>query len=695
MFSKLKIKRCYRTKKDDVDKDFFIPILKNASVYNRGTGFFSVDGLAMLAKGIIPYVKRGGIIRIITSVMLDLKNIEILDDAIQKGRDNVIDKINEDIEKALCKSEQELDLDLITNLIAANRLQIRIAYLPDGGIYHEKIGYFEDINGNKIWFLGSNNETYNGIKKNVESLSVMKSWQGDLEEIDEQKDYFMSLWNGNENGIEVFSFPETSKNKLFSKYRKSESIEDAILKIEEKYADYSINKKYLYKYQSEAIEEFVANKYCHFFEMATGTGKTFTAVKAVERLSKDMGDKSLYVVVAVPQIDLQVQWKKEFEEIGINPYCFGGKATSSNWELDFDKSMIDYFSGEKLVVSICIYDTYFSKVYNEIESKRRINKILIVDEAHELSPNQISKLSNSYRFRLGLSATPQRHNPSETKAIINYFTKSSIETFKYSIDQAIENGFLSKYLYFPLCVHLEDNESEFKKYQYYTARLAFYLNEEERDQKKIQEVCNNRSLIVKKATNKLNKIEELVKDVNYDFTNAVVYCGQGKDLETEEMIIDNVSKILAEKGNYKVSHFTSKTTDRALVLKEFENGYYDTLIAIKCFDQGVDVPKLDKIYIMASDTLERQTIQRRGRVLRKCKETGKQIAYIFDMITLPPVGIYNEIGTAALVSKELNRAREYGRLAENYEDVMKVIYDLSEIYGITEESDDEKEVDNE
>ena len=112
----------------------------------------------------------------------------------------------------------------------------------------------------------------------------------------------------------------------------------------------------------------------------------------------------------------------------------------------------------------------------------------------------------------------------------------------------------------------------------------------------------------------------------FDFKNSVVYCGHGKDYETDDSIIDSVTRILAVDGKYTVSQFTSKTINRAQVLDEFENENYGTLVAIKCFDEGVDVPKLDKIYIMASDALKRQTIQRRGRVLRTCAEAGKKVA---------------------------------------------------------------------
>ena len=153
---------------------------------------------------------------------------------------------------------------------------------------------------------------------------------------------------------------------------------------------------------------------------------------------------------------------------------------------------------------------------------------------------------------------------------------------------------------------------------------------------------------------------------------------------------------MAVDGSYRVSQFTSKTSNRVLVLKEFENGNFDVLAAIKCFDEGVDVPKLDKIYIMSSDGLKRQTIQRRGRVLRKCKESGKEMAYIFDFVAIPPDSVDNdETGCIALVRNELRRVIEYGRLAENKVNIKSFIDKLVNKYGddVIEETE-EREEDN-
>jgi len=177
----------------------------------------------------------------------------------------------------------------------------------------------------------------------------------------------------------------------------------------------------------------------------------------------------------------------------------------------------------------------------------------------------------------------------------------------------------------------------------------------------------------------------------YEFRNSVVYCGQGK--EDDDPIIDYVTKSLYEAG-LNVSTFTSKTANRPKVLYEFSNGYYDTLVAMKCFDEGVDVPKLDKIYIMASDTSLRQTVQRRGRVLRVCKETNKQYAYIFDMFTLPPQEISIGVGVHSLLANEVNRATEYARVSENKDEIMSVINGLKKSYSITDDDlNNEKELD--
>ena len=247
MLSQLNIKRCYRTKKDDIPGTLFVPALSHGIQYDRGTGFFSVDALIELSAGIIPYIKNNGVIRIVTSVDLDMKEMEIIKNGLEYGRQKATAHILKQIEDSFATKDDMLSLDLICNLIAANKIQIKIAFLPDGGIYHEKIGYIKDVDGESIWFIGSNNETYSGLKKNAESFSVLKSWTDDAKDIEEQVEYFNSLWGNNEDGIEVYDFPEAAKKQLFSMYKKSNDIYEAIRKIE-KSLNHS-NEKTLYPYQ--------------------------------------------------------------------------------------------------------------------------------------------------------------------------------------------------------------------------------------------------------------------------------------------------------------------------------------------------------------------------------------------------------------------------------------------------------------
>lgn len=681
MFEQFKFKRIYRTQNDEIDKNLLIPLLQHSLIYDRGTGFFTVDALSDLAKGIIPLIKKKAIIRIITSVELGEKEQILLTKGYQIAEETLKNKIIEDIDSYIENDSTKLNLDLITNLIAAGLLQIKVAYIPEGGIYHEKIGFFRDSENNIVCFIGSVNETYSGYKKNLESISLIKSWDSeeDKKEIQEQQKYFNDLWNDNNKSVRTYIFPEAAERKLINRFKKSNSVDEAILNYASN-ASESINnekkEKKLYPYQERAISYFCENNFCCFYEMATGTGKTFTSVKTILKLFEIK--KSLFVVILVPQVDLQLQWEKALVEQNIKPYLFGGEA-SLDFNETLDRSIIDYCTTNQLVVSVCVYDTYFGKLSTSY-TKLKGNKLIIVDEAHELSRNQINLLPKYFEYRLGLSATPERHNQSEIDDILFYFMQNKKETFKYTIEQAIEAGFLSKYEYHPIFIHFTDKE--FTSFKSISKAISVEYNQPNPDKEKIKDLLNTRSRIIKKAENKIEKLKEMLSSGNqYNFKNSVIYCGQGKD-SNEIKIIDSVT-IALEKANLIAHQFTSETEDREKVLQEFENNFFDVLVAIKCFDQGVDVPKLDKIYIMASDSLKRQTIQRRGRVLRVCKETGKTLAYIYDMVVLPP-DLTDKVGGKSLILSEFRRVREYLRLSENKLQYKYYIENIEDKFDIKE-----------
>ena len=601
-------KSIYRSLANDFDKDFMIPSYSESVSLKRGSGYFSLHSLVMSIDGIIRFIHNKGKIELICNPELSNSDISLIEAGTNLDASHVTKDLLEAIQGETLSDNEANKLDIICNMISCGDLTIKIAFMPDG-IYHEKIGVFADEDGNKVYFNGSVNETVSAKVRNFESFTVLNSWSGASQTIAEVEEYFDLLWNNSMNGITVLSFPEVVQNKLFEKYKRSATLDKAISNyISSKVGN---QKKTLHKYQESAIQEFCDNGYVHFYEMATGTGKTFTSIRTIARLNQEIS-RPLFTVICVPQVDLQVQWHEAVaDDQNFEVYDLGGIKSGTDTTASLENAIIAYHTESKSIVCIAVYDTFFSKVYQQLSSVRDL--FIIVDEAHNLTPGQLASFPRNVKYKLGLSATIQRYSEQETRQIIEYFTKSGVKPFYYGLDDAIRNGYLSHYMYLPLYIHL--TEDEFSRYAKKTIALATEMAKEHPDSDEINKMSRERSLIVKQAENKLQQLADMTEQ--YEFDNSVVYCGMGKD--GEEPIINKVTKILHNAG-IKVSTFTSQTINRPQVLYEFENGYFQTLVAIKCFDEGVDVPKLDKIYIMASDASMRQTVQRRGRVLRKCKE---------------------------------------------------------------------------
>ncbi len=685
-FKELEIRSVYRTYFEDVVKEFIKPVLNMSSKYHRGSGYFSLLGMYNILNGIIPMLKRRDEIKIIISPLISSEDISLLNT--EDHENVVVESLLNELEKEV--HNKEIVLLLLAKLIKEGLIQIKVAFSVDG-LFHEKIGLMYDSDGNVIEFIGSLNETENAYKRNVESIMVMKSWEND--QVRNDVKYFTDLWEGRLADLRVIALPEVVEKKLYTIYENlNENSRDLDVLIEEFENSIVVNtnsKRKLYDYQENAVHQFLEYG-SHFFEMATGTGKTFTTIKLIKKIIES---NRVFVQIIVPQVDLQTQWFEELKEEGFNNiYLFGGKSNES-FNDNFSKSLISYNlnkSNNNSVVCISVYDTFFNRMY--LKSNSIENLFIIVDEAHNLTQSSLSRLPQNPKYKLGLSATPRKHDLELSLKIKNYFIDIERESYKFTLEEAIERGFLSRYNYYPIFVNLEPDE--FEEFKTKTNRISVLTNMDDIDKSAIERIAMERSLIIKKARNKIKILDEILDSKSYDFKNSVVYCGQGKVGNSEELLIDHVIALL-NKHKFGVSSFTSKTENRHKVLREFENGYFDTLVAIKCFDEGVDVPKLDKIYILASDRLERQTIQRRGRVLRKCKETGKNLAYIYDFVVIPKMELCTDFSAKKLLEIEFGRVKEYMRLSENKDDYTSVIVNLEELFDIDKISeevlDDEKQ----
>ena len=301
-FRDIQLKNEYRTSNDSVSDVFYKPILKCASSYDRAVGFFSSSGLANIATGLLPFIKNGGCIRLIASPVLSAEDITAIEEGYRKREDVIAEALSRELEDPN-NYRYSKRLNLLANLIADNRLDIRIALTKKNnkyGIYHEKMGIFSDDRGNYIAFSGSMNESITAMESNYEAIDVFCSWKSrdESERIAQKRNVFEAIWNGTENGVSTCEFPNI-KEEIRSKYmRKKEdyfdiSEEEIELEIvEEKQFFNTQNDIYgaripegfkLHDYQKDAIDKWEENGYCGIFDMATGTGKTYTGLGAVAR----------------------------------------------------------------------------------------------------------------------------------------------------------------------------------------------------------------------------------------------------------------------------------------------------------------------------------------------------------------------------------------------------------------------------
>ncbi|MBO4800481.1 MAG: DEAD/DEAH box helicase family protein, partial [Bacteroidaceae bacterium] len=299
MLNKRKYQPIYRTHKDSIDQDFYVPCFSESIRLDRAAGYFSLHSLTLSIDGIIRFVRKGGQINLICSPDISQEDAELIDACVSLDKEHITKSLLEEIIDKKLSDEELAQLDIICNMLSEGKMTIKIAYQPLG-IFHEKFGIFIDESDNKVYFNGSLNETKRAFVHNQESIRVNYSWQSAFTSqfIDSEQRYFDSLWNDQEESVVVIDFPEAVEKELLNYYKRSETLEAAI----DNYISSHITKgkKTLYSYQEDAIKQFCENGYQHFYEMATGTGKTFTSVKTIQTLEKKC-EENLFVVVCVPQ----------------------------------------------------------------------------------------------------------------------------------------------------------------------------------------------------------------------------------------------------------------------------------------------------------------------------------------------------------------------------------------------------------
>lgn len=707
-FNRQNLKSTYNSEDDSIITDFYIPYLGQAVTYDRAVGFFSASMLVYAAQGLSKFVHQGGVMRLVIGHQVDDDEFA----AIQQG-----EKLKETYENLNIKLDTIINnissevftcrLELLSWLVATNRLKIKFA-IRRKGMYHEKIGILKDDEGNKIVFQGSANESTMALLPdfNFESISVYPSW----EDVIYQKygstyeNRFEKLWNNNVGETVVIDVPSETYCILSNLYKNitapPENVEKILFEqlISEKNKTISLLPKLpeilgtseyqLKEHQKRALANWKSNNFNGIFALATGAGKTITALHGATKLVEHQ--KHLAVIIAVPYQNLADQWCEVMELFSMTAIrCYMSK---NNWQTELSTAISDFnLNKTKPFIAIVVVNkTLASPSFQKEITQINLNKLLFIgDECHHHSSKNVVKNLPQARFRMGLSATPWSSKEEEKERLLTSYYGTIVA--EYSIQDALSDDVLTPYYYFVHQFQLTTVETD--EYQKLSTEIGRLIAIREQsgsiDEQILTALYMKRARLVGSAENKFLLLESILKNNKVE-KHTLFYCGDGSVIDEKSSEdfdnlsirdVERVAYILNEHG-WKSSRFTADESlkERHRIIDNFKNGFIDAMVSIRVLDEGIDIPVCKQAFLLASSRNERQFIQRRGRILRK--STGKDFSVIHDFITLPNENSCIDESVKSLVDSELNRLIEFAHVAINKQEIYESGKELSKKYGI-------------
>ena len=680
------VKPLYMLPNDPLGEEVLIPAFGRAERVDCMAGFFSSAVLTSLAPGLATYLADSKHpLRIVMSPVLRDEDRAAIEDGVQAQDEvarNLLDQVffTEDL-------LQQYTARCLAWLVRDRRLDARVALLKDA-IFHPKVWLFR-CDGDVVAVHGSSNATLGGLERNIEQMTVSKSWQDVTQRYltDRLGQEFSDYWHSHTDNCIIVPLPEATKRKLLATYgagsmpteeelrrlyRRASGREDFHApdgsERSEKprfnipsWMDYEDGS---FAHQGKAVAAWCSSGYRGVLEMATGSGKTFTSLIAAHRLYEQRSP--LLIVVATPRVPLVQQWCGEMAVFGLRPQSFGAGAGARRRARDLQglKRRIHLGSGDVHVL-VVTHDTLCLPDFQQRIEDISCDRLLIADEVHNLGRRQFRDgPPEFFEHRLGLSATPIRQYDEEGSEAIAAFFGPVV--FRFGLEEAIGRC-LVPYDYY---VHrVELTEQEMETWHELTDRIrarSARLGDAARDDEQLLRLKILRRRVLETPTAKLEKLRELVDAVGPRTLRHTLIYTSGKNPDQ----LDATNALLAERGVAFRQVTAEESGHRVLtreILGSFAAGDIGVLTAKLVMDEGVNIPQIRRAYFLASTTVERQWVQRRGRLLRKCDEIGKTHAEIHDLLALPPtVGGAVDQDAKDLVSAELDRARAFAGLSRNY-----------------------------
>lgn len=672
-YKEFDLKVSYKSVGEETISTIINPLLSCTKIYKRSVGFFSSTALNFISEGIVDLSNNNGQILLATSPELSEEDINAIANGYEKKK--IYEKaFVKEFEKALIDLN-DTNFEILSKLIYNGTLEIKIVKKKNGGMYHDKLAVLTDFNDNVLVFQGSNNESENGYNSNYEKVRVYRSWFDFEGRIEDETMEFESIWNNSNDYLDVYEFNDAINQSIIKsrEYKKRE-----IFKFEPR------------DYQEEAKDNWIKNKCTGFFVMATGTGKTLTSLYSIKELIEQ---NKIFTIIAVPYKHLAHQWYEDVIKMFPNSKCIIVHGEMGNKETDIYSSYLVSKTNYIPIIIITTLQSFFLPRYQNVYKMIKYEKLLIVDEAHNFINHLTKDLNDQYKYKLGLSATPVfSNNIEKTKLLLNWFGGQVIN---YPIEKAIGKC-LVNYEYCP--IEVQATEEDEQKFNSYTQMMLSAFDS------KTQTIINEDLFIagyrgrlrtIAMATQKLEKINDIFAMLQ-EKDHTIIYCSDGKifsdnkkdEEKNAEKHLDFILKLINDDpvnlaNGVKASKFTANESAniRMLIIDRFNKGEYKYLTAIKCLDEGINIPSIKNAIILSSNDNYREFVQRRGRILREYTDPitkeEKKIARIYDFIVLP------SIENKSFAKIEFRRYYEYANIAINKKKLFNELDTLIKEYDLT------------
>ena len=683
----LDLKTEYRSDSDRLVEDFYVPCLARSNLYQRAVGFFTSKGLEVASQGLSQLIRNGGRMELIASPVLEQADLDAIDRG-YKARETLVEAAMAATLKETFSKFQSDRIGLLAWLVEAGKLEFRIA-LPDSssgrttGLYHEKLGLFHDKAGNCVAFTGSPNETSGGLIGNFEAIDVFCSWEDPQHRVQRKRSNFQRLWDNKTTGLHVVDFTKCARELLrpfVPEEKPSQEPTQTQLTLAFDSKPKIPQSIVLRDYQEAAIRNWFRNNGRGTLKMATGSGKTITVLAAVSKLAEK--GKLNGLVIVCPFRHLVTQWQRECEKFGFNPIlAFEG---FGKWLSELNTQLYEANTNEDAFVPVVTTNnTFVSENFQTCLRNFPDRSLIVADEAHNTAWQAFGVCFpmtslGGWLFRLRPSVGSMMTAPKQSST-------SSARCWSLSLHCGMPSEpehWLSTFTT-PMLVTLTPDEQE--QYCELSDKIAKTWHfGEPGENAALTMLLSQRARMIGVAENKQTVLRDSLEQRRND-THILVYCGDGstRDSDSDETMrhVEAVCRMMGNDLGMRVATYTHRTSleDRESIRSQLDSGELQAVIAIRCLDEGVDIPSVKTAYILASSTNPRQFIQRRGRVLRK--HPTKNHAEIFDTIVVPPKDVISYESERSLFRKELNRFAEFANIALNSGEARELILPLQQRFG--------------